>query len=91
MKALDEELETGERQELEERLASRPELRRELDQMQQLKEVTQMSRIAAPADAEWGAYWRSIYNRLERGVAWILVSIGAAIEGLLSRPLKSEI
>ena len=30
MKALDEELETGERQELEERLASRPELRREL-------------------------------------------------------------
>ena len=35
MKALDEELETGERQELEERLASRPELRRELDQMQQ--------------------------------------------------------
>jgi predicted anti-sigma-YlaC factor YlaD len=28
---------------------------------------------------EWDFYWRSVYNRLERGIAWILVSIGAVV------------
>jgi len=31
------------------------------------------------SNEEWDLYWRSVYNRLERGVAWILVSIGAVV------------
>ncbi len=27
----------------------------------------------------WSDYWASVYSRLERGVGWILVSLGAII------------
>jgi predicted anti-sigma-YlaC factor YlaD len=30
-------------------------------------------------DMEWDEYWRHLYNRMERGIAWILISIGAII------------
>ena len=32
-----------------------------------------------PSDAELERYWSSIYNRLERGLGWILFSVGAII------------
>ena len=30
-------------------------------------------------DKLWAGYWREVYNRLERGIGWILFSIGAMI------------
>ena len=27
----------------------------------------------------WDAYWLGIYNKIERGIAWIIISIGAII------------
>jgi len=27
----------------------------------------------------WDEYWRHIYNRLERGISWILISLGTII------------
>ncbi len=32
-----------------------------------------------PPDEAWQRYWSKIYNRLERGLGWILTSIGAMI------------
>ena len=30
-------------------------------------------------DLAWEDYWQGLYNRLERGFSWILISIGAII------------
>ena len=32
-----------------------------------------------PTETEWRAHWQGIYNKLERGTAWILLSLGATI------------
>jgi len=32
-----------------------------------------------PPDEAWENYWSRVYNRLERGLSWILISIGAMI------------
>jgi hypothetical protein len=38
-----------------------------------------MSKITHPPEAQWDTYWRSIYNRIERRLAWILVSLGIIV------------
>jgi len=32
-----------------------------------------------PSIEKWDGYWLCIYNRIEKGVAWIAISIGAII------------
>ncbi len=79
MAYLDGELAAPERQELERRLASDPALAREWERLVRLKEVTEAMRLRKPPDEVWDGYWTSVYRRLERGIAWILVSIGAIV------------
>ena len=45
----------------------------------ELKAGLAMIKFKEPTDAELERYWRGIYNRLERGLAWILFSVGAII------------
>jgi anti-sigma factor RsiW len=77
MAALDGELEDAEMAELERRLEADAELRAEWRRQRKLKELTMMSTISDPPREQWDTYWRSIYNRIERGIGWILVSVGA--------------
>lgn len=79
MAHLDGELDPPEREELERRLASDPALEREWDRLVRLKEVTEGMRLRKPPEEVWDSYWTSVYRRLERGVAWILVSIGVMV------------
>jgi predicted anti-sigma-YlaC factor YlaD len=51
----------------------------ELEEFRRLKEVTQNMRVITPDDKYWEQYWSSIYNRIERRVGWILVSLGAIL------------
>jgi len=53
--------------------------RDELEEMEKLREVTSTMRVHAPEDDLWRSYWLGIYNRIERGIGWILTSIGAII------------
>ena len=76
---MDGELAPGERQEFEQHLAGCRECSAELDGFRKLKEVTDMVRFGEPEDRVWEFYWRGIYNRIERGVGWILASVGAAL------------
>lgn len=76
---LDGELSAGERHEFERRLASDPELARELAEMRSLKEVTGSMKLRDFPDEIWEHYWTGTYNRLERRVGWILFSIGVII------------
>lgn len=79
MAALDGELSAAEQTELEGMLAADEGLRREWDRLQRVKEVTGTMALKRPPDEVWDGYWMSVYNRLERGVGWILVSIGAIV------------
>ena len=38
-----------------------------------------MADSTEPTDAKRNGYWRSVYNRLERGVGWICFSVGAIL------------
>ncbi len=76
---LDGELDGAERQELEALLAADQELESEWRKLNNLKELTQMSMISNPPEEQWGSYWQSVYNRIERGIGWILVSLGATV------------
>ena len=64
------------RADLEKHLSSCAECREELETFRKLKEMTQPMKLAMPDDAYWERYWSSVYNRLERRVGWILLSIG---------------
>lgn len=35
--------------------------------------------LKKPPDEVWKVYWTSVYNRLERRIGWIFLSIGAMI------------
>lgn len=79
MAALDGELSGTERNDLERLLADSPELREEWARLQRVKEVTTTMALKRPPEEVWDHYWTSVYNRAERGLGWILVSIGAMV------------
>lgn len=90
---LDEELDDQLQQELFIHLAGCSSCRSHLRELQELKHGTNLLKeeITPPVDGEY--FWRSLYNRLERGISWIMISLGsvvlfmaglvAAIEGIL--------
>jgi predicted anti-sigma-YlaC factor YlaD len=51
----------------------------ELEEFRKLKEVTQNMRVVMPDDKYWEIYWSHIYNRLERRVGWVLLSLGSIL------------
>jgi ferric-dicitrate binding protein FerR (iron transport regulator) len=81
MRAFDDELEPDERFEFERLLSDNPELRGEWERLSKLQEVTANMRLRNAPEEMWAGYWNSVYSRFERGVAWILVSIGAIVVG----------
>ena len=76
MAALDGEIAADERAELERLLAAEPELRAEWQSLGKVKEVTHTMNYRKPPDETWDHYFESVYNRLERGLGWTLVSLG---------------
>ena len=76
---VDGELSPDERAAFEKELAANPELRAELDEFRSLKEVTDTMTYADLPDEVWESYWANIYRKTERGLGWILFSIGAIV------------
>ena len=76
MAALDGEIATAERAELEALLARHPDLASEWRRFTRLKEVTAGMSLRNPPEEIWDRYWESSYRRIERGLAWLLVSAG---------------
>lgn len=76
---LDGELSAEERARFERELKADPTLATEVERMRALKEVTSSMRLKEFPDQVWDTYWSGTYNRLERGVGWILLSIGAMV------------
>ena len=70
----DGELGPEDRARVEEALAKDEELRKELSELRRLKDA--LKGIDALTDAEVEAFWGTVYNRLERRAAWILLLAG---------------
>jgi ferric-dicitrate binding protein FerR (iron transport regulator) len=79
MAALDDELASGEREELDRLLAEEPALRSEWDRFHEVKEVTDVMSLRRPPEETWEQYFESVYNRAERGFALILRSMCAIV------------
>ena len=81
MRALDGELDAAEHSAFEARLADDPELREEWRRLSRAREATMGMKLRHPPEAVWDGYWTSVYSRTERGLGWILVSLGAIVVG----------
>lgn len=79
MAALDNELSSVEQAELERLLSSDKDLNREWDRLRAVKEVTKTMTFREPPEEVWDTYWVSVYNRTERGLGWILLSVGLLV------------
>jgi predicted anti-sigma-YlaC factor YlaD len=76
---LDEELTELEALRMEEHLRECQDCSAELEEFRRLKEVTHNMRVVTPDDKYWEQYWSNIYNRLERRIGWVLISLGAIL------------
>jgi hypothetical protein len=79
MASIDGELAGGERGELERLLDEHPALRAEWARFQRVKEVTETMALRPAPEEVWSDYWASVYSRFERGIGWILFSLGAIV------------
>ena len=95
----DKELDEEKKKQIEEHLKECSECRREFEEMGKFEEVMNKMELKKPPREVWQIYWTSIYNRLERRIGWILLSIGAMIliffggykmvEGIIQDPSTS--
>lgn len=76
---IDGELSEEERLAFEAELKRNQELRTELEEFKNLKEVTSVMQYADLPQAVWDNYWQSLYKKLERGFGWIFFSVGAIV------------
>jgi len=79
MGAVDNELNADERKEFERLLADNPAFKKEYQEYVKLKEATKNMKFKNPPAELWDSYWLNVYNRIERGLGWILLSIGCII------------
>jgi hypothetical protein len=79
MAAVDDELSPEERRDLDALVARSADVRRELERMTRVKDVTISMTWKEPAVETWDRYWNNVYNRTERKIAWLLVLAGALV------------
>jgi hypothetical protein len=79
MKAVDGHLNEGERSTFNALIDQNPIYKKEWEEFKKLKEVTDKVQLNEPTEEDWDMYWSNVYNRIERGLAWFLLSSGAII------------
>lgn len=75
----DGELDNKDKQVVEEHLKQCSDCRHEFEEMGKFEEVMGKMQFKKPQKEMWEVYWSTIYNRLERRIGWILLSIGGMI------------
>ena len=76
---LDKESRDEEVKALEEHLKTCASCRREWESFQKLKQETSQMKFKPIPEMFWDDYWQNVYNRMERGISWILISVGAIL------------
>lgn len=77
--ALEGELSPKESKEFDELLANNHALKNDFEDQKKIKGVLMNMSLKNPGKEFWDGYWLSIYNKIERGIAWILISISAIV------------
>ncbi len=72
-------LDQGQKNQVEEHIRTCPECRKDFEETRKFEEVMGKMAFKKPPKETWEVYWTSVYNRMERGVGWIFISIGAMI------------
>ena len=78
-KYFDGELSDSDSREFNELLSSRDEYREEFEEQKKVKEVLKAMKMKNPSSELWDGYWEKTYNRMERGLGWLAVFLGALI------------
>ena len=76
---LDNELNDEQRRRFEEHAKGCSECAGELKEFKKLKEITDEVTLVEPEDRIWQEYWGGVYNRIERSVGWILLSVAGIV------------
>jgi len=76
---LDGELNIEEKDAITEHLEKCSDCLNEYSRLLKLKEVTNDMKYFDLPDKLWAGYWKGIYNKIERGLGWIFLSIGAIV------------
>ncbi len=79
MGLLDSELTKAQEIQINEHLQSCSLCSREFESYSELKKETSNMKLKKLPEMYWDDYWQHIYNRLERGIGWIVFSIGLII------------
>jgi hypothetical protein len=78
-KYLNNQLQPEEKKELDSLIEKDPKLKSDLEEQVRVKEVLKKMSFKNPSKEVWDSYWLGIYNKIERGFAWIIMSIGVLI------------
>ena len=76
---LDDELTNEQKQKLNEHLSRCSQCATELEEFKKIKTITDQVTLLEPEDRLWQDYWTGIYNRIERNLGWILLSIAGIL------------
>ncbi len=79
MGMLDGELNAQQKKQVEEHLDRCANCAKTYQAFKKLKKETSDMKLKPLPEMYWDEYWQHVYNKIERGIAWILVSIGAII------------
>lgn len=77
MKSIDGECDANEAMELQQILKENPGLLSDYEHLKKIQETTTMLGDQMIPDLAWSDYWQGLYNRIERGIGWILLSLGS--------------
>jgi hypothetical protein len=79
MSLVDDELSEAEKKQILEHIAICDKCSGEYESLKKLKGVTGGMKMKKLPEYYWDEYWNHIYNRMERGISWLLISIGTII------------
>lgn len=79
MRYIDGEMTGEERAAFERHLDECGDCRRAMEELREVNRLTGSIMIKDPQDEFWELYWKSIYRRLERKIAWILMVAGIGL------------
>ena len=76
---LDNELDDAQRRAFEAHLASCSDCRKEIEEFTKLTQITDNVTLVEPEDRLWQQYWGGLYNRIERGIGWMVFSVAGIL------------
>ena len=79
MAYLDGELPPDDAEEVGHKIDTDPRYREAHRSLSEIKEATNDMKLKNLPEMYWDEYWKHVYNRIERGLGWIFISVGAII------------